>query len=324
MQGVVVYEIRDEPGLCHCSSIIANGAGELLCVWYEGAYEGAPNTAIRASRRALSSSSWEPARDLFRYTGVPLGNPVLFSFDEGMLYLLFSVLFGESWKESVLFVSRSEDGGNTWSNPGLLYPRKGLMAKTRPLRLESGRILIPLYDEAGFYPVVLVVGEEGRWADAGLTAETMARDAAIQPALARLEDGSILMLCRSSRGRIWKSLSRNGGASWSICTSTGIPNPNSAIDLLALGEGRLLLAFNDSEKDRSCLSVALSEDEGSTWSFKREAVRGSGEYSYPSLLSDSAGHIHLTYTENRFRIMHRVIDVEQLMASPLEKPLITG
>jgi predicted neuraminidase len=321
MRSAVMREITGTPGLCHCSSLAENLDGELICVWYEGAYETAPDTTIRVSFKRNGADSWQPAEELFRYAGVPLGNPVLFSFDRQTLYIIFSVLLGESWTESVLFVSVSGDGGRSWTNPGLLFPKKGLMAKTRPLRLKSGRILIPLYEEGGFFPVVLVVDNPGQWAKARYTAETMARGAAIQPVLAQLADGTLLMYCRTSRGTIWKSLSYNQGLSWSLCAPTGIPNPNSAIDLLRLDASACVLAFNNSATNRHRLSVALSRDSGSSWAFIRDIDSGEGEYSYPCLLQDHSGRIHLSYTENRFRIKHAVFDLDWLCEHPLEEPL---
>jgi predicted neuraminidase len=321
MRSAVIREITGTPGLCHCSSLAENLDGELICVWYEGAYESAPDTAIRVSFKRNEADSWQPAEELFRYSGVPLGNPVLFSFDRQTLYIIFSVLLGESWTESVLFVSVSQDGGHSWSNPGLLFPKKGLMAKTRPLRLESGRILVPLYEESGFFTVVLVADNPEQWAKARYTAETMARGAAIQPVLAQLADGTLLMYCRTSRGTIWKSLSCNQGLSWSLCTPTGIPNPNSAIDLLQRDASAFVLAFNNSATHRHRLSVALSRDSGSSWAFIRDIDCGEGEYSYPCLLQDNSGQIHLSYTENRFRIKHAVFDLDWLCEHPLEEPL---
>ena len=327
----VVYEIQDQPGLCHCSSIAESRQGELLCVWYEGAYEGAPDTAIRGAFRDSGSDSWSAPREVYRFPGTPLGNPVLFSLEgsreggeaRGGLHLMFSILFGESWTESVVYVGRSEDHGRTWGNPGLLFPRKGLMAKTRPLELATGRMLVPLYDEAGFYPVVLVADDPKAWASGRLTAETMARGIAIQPALAALPDASILMLCRTSAGTIWKSLSYNAGCSWSLCAPTRLPNPNSAIDLLRLEDGTLLLAFNHSAVDRHGLSVALSRDAGRSWACLAEVEAGAGEYSYPCLLADRSGRIHLCYTENRYRIKHFQFEADWLTEHRLEEPLAT-
>jgi predicted neuraminidase len=321
MCSTVIREITDTPGLCHCSSLAENLDGEIICVWYEGAYETAPDTAIRISFKPHGSDSWLPAEELFRYSGVPLGNPVLFTFDRRILYIIFSLLLGESWTESLLFVSASQDGGHSWSNPGLLFPKKGLMAKTRPLRLESGRILIPLYDESGFYPVVLIADQPEQWAAARYTAETMARGAAIQPGLVQLPDGNLLMYCRTNRGSIWKSYSYNQGLSWSLCTPTGIPNPNSAVDILRYDANTYVLAFNNSSTHRHGLSVALSRNCGTSWTHIKDIDSGNGEYSYPCLLQDQNARIHLSYTENRFRIKYAIFDLDWLCEHPLEEPL---
>jgi predicted neuraminidase len=197
------------------------------------------------------------------------------------------------------------------------------MGKTRPLELASGRILVPLYDEAGFYPVVLAVEDPQQWASARSTAETMARGIAIQPALAELPDGSVMMLCRTNRGNLWKSLSYNGGYSWSLCAPTRLPNPNGAVDLLPVERDTLLLAFNDSAADRRSLSVALSGDAGKSWSCVARVDAGPGEYSYPSLLRDEGGGVHLSYTDNRYRIRHVHFDLAWLEEHRLEAPRST-
>jgi predicted neuraminidase len=320
-----IYEISENPGLCHCSSIEKTTDGKLLCVWYQGAYEGAPGTAIRISKLPAGGEHWSPAADIFMYSGTPLGNPVLFTINgDNKIFLIFSILFGESWTESVLFISSSADSGENWSNPELLFPSKGLMAKTKPLVLSSGRVLIPLYDEAGYYPVILVVEKTGRWASGQISAETMSRGIAIQPALTEIEGGKQLMLCRTSRSSIWKSISSNNGLSWSLCEPTNLPNPDSALDLLNLGGGKLVLAFNDSDTHRHSLKLALSIDWGKSWTSLAEADGGEGEYSYPCLLKDDRSFLHLSYTEDRYRIKHFQFDLDWLIEQSLDKPLHTG
>lgn len=323
----LVYEITNRPGLCHCSSIEETLGGGLLAVWYEGSYEGAPGTAIRASRLPADGDAWTEPRDIIRYPDVPLGNPVLFRLPgnkDGVIQMLFSLLLGESWTEGLLFLTRSVDGGQSWSNPELLSPKKGLMGKTKPVMLPGGRIIFPLYDEAGYYPVVLVAEGTDDWPAARLTAETMSRDIAIQPAIVRRPDGSLLMFCRSSKGVIWRSVSENDGLSWSIGEATKIPNPDAAVDLLDLGGGAMALAYNPSATDRHCLDLAYSPDAGASWTCGLTMIRGNGEYSYPSLTLGSDGTIHLTYTESRYRIRHAALCRATLESARLEKPFATG
>jgi len=319
----VIHEIRDTPAICHCSSVVESENGHLICVWYEGAYETSTDEVIKVSYRKSPDEAWTPGKTLLQLDGVPLGNPVIFSFDRKTLYMIYSVLLGESWEESVMFLSESIDGGYCWTNPSLLYGRRGLMAKTKPIRLDSGRILVPLYNEIEDYPVVLIVEDTEWWAKSRYVAETMARGRVIQPAIVQLSNGKLLMLCRTSEGFMWKSLSPNGGLSWTICKPTNIPNPNAALDLVRARGGELLMAFNNSCRDRYSISLALSEDDGKTWSCLVDFDGGEGEYSYPCLIQDESGKFHVTYTEDRYRIKHLEFDLEWLEKNRLEKPLET-
>jgi predicted neuraminidase len=78
-----------------------------------------------------------------------------------------------------------------------------------------------------------------------------------------------------------------------------------------LSDGTLLLVFNNAEENREDLSLALSKDFGNTW---RVAHRFEGdsrstqapvpEYSYPWIMQDRAGDVHVLYTWGRSRIKH--------------------
>lgn len=319
----IIREIKETPLMCHCASVIENAEGKLICVWYEGAYETSSDTTIKISYRNSETCEWEKPETLFGFQDVPLGNPVLFSFDKKKLFLMFSFLLGESWKESILCIARSDDEGETWSNPSILSPREGFMAKTRPIRLTSGRIIMPIYHETEICPYIMILNDMASFLDHHLVAETMARGKALQPVVVELEPDKLLMFCRTNKGTIWKSLSYNGGLSWSIFTPTLLPNPNSAIDLLQTTTGELILAFNNSSHNRHSLSIALSNDKGKSWSFMRTIEQGEGEYSYPCLHQDKNGSIHLVYTENRYQIKHIHFDVEWLQQEALSTPIFT-
>lgn len=52
------------------------------------------------------------------------------------------------------------------------------------------------------------------------------------------------------------------------------------------------------------LSVALSTDNGATWSKPVALEANPGEYAYPCAIQTSDGHIHVTYTFLRKTITH--------------------
>ena len=318
-----IREIRSEPAITHCSTIVFTNSHDLLCVWYEGPYETSHETVLKIARKPAGSSDWSNAETLFNFYGLPLGNPVMWRLDDATIHIIFPVLLKESWTESLLFYSKSSDNGYSWMPPTLFLSPKGFMPKTRPVTTQDSTLLVPLYHEADWCPFVMLVDDLSQTLKGKLVAETMARGKAIQPALLHLGGSSFLMLSRTNQGRIWKSISYNNGLSWTICKPTALPNPDSAIDIGRLAHGDVVLVFNNSSKNRHSLNVALSKDNAESWCAVGEIVSGSGEYSYPSLLIDDNQDVHITYTESRYKICHAVLDAECLSDNTLDQPIKT-
>jgi predicted neuraminidase len=137
-------------------------------------------------------------------------------------------------------------------------------------------------------------------------------DGVIQPTLWESSPGKIHMLLRSTRGYIYRSDSDDYGRTWRPAYATRLPNNNSGIDLVALEDGRLVLAFNPIGGNwgrRHPISLAWSGDGGATWERLVDLENGEGEFSYPALIAD-AGSLHLTYTWNRRNIVYGKIVIE--------------
>ncbi len=298
-----VIEIEAEPALVHCSSIIEGSGGELICVWYQGAYETSPDTVLMISRR-FPAGGWTEAEVFIDFHGLALGNPVLWRSPDGALNVTFSVLMSASWKESLLFCSTSVDDGREWSRPSLFTPRIGMMGKTRPVTGAHGQIIFPVYSEVEQCPYIWLLEDPSDYLSGNFVAETMARGKAIQPVLCRLADDRMLMICRTNQGRLWHSYSYNDGYTWTILRPMDIPNPDSAVDIVRLSNGSLLLVCNDSALDRKCLIAMVSEDGGKTWGEELEIVSGEGEYSYPSVVELESGEVSVSYTKDRYSIIH--------------------
>jgi alpha-L-rhamnosidase len=109
--------------------------------------------------------------------------------------------------------------------------------------------------------------------------------------------------------------SSDAGEHWTAPEKTALPNPNAAVGGVLLAGGPLLLAFNNAEQNREDLSLALSGDFGATWRVARR-LEGEGlgprapvsEYSYPWVMQDRAGNVHVLYTWGRARIKHAVFN----------------
>lgn len=306
-----IHKISREPAIVHCSSIIESADNQLLCVWYQGSYETSSDTKIMISKRNPENLAWTLPSVLFDFNGIPLGNPVIWAINQ-TIYVTFSVLLEESWKSSLLFFSSSHDNGNSWSPPTLFLPGKGYMAKNQPIQNNDGDILFPLYHESDYCPYIMIIKDIDKILFSPLVAETMARNKAIQPTLCKTTENQLMMYCRTNKGSIWKSISYNGGYSWSICEPTEFPNPDSALDIIQLKNGPHLFVTNPSSEDRHILQLSISKDSGETWSDLLEITKGPGEYSYPCMIQDLQGNLHITYTEDRYIIKHVEVSQQDL------------
>jgi len=97
---------------------------------------------------------------------------------------------------------------------------------------------------------------------------------------------------------------------------TALPNPNSAIDAVRLGDGRFLLVYNHSATNRNVLNIALSHD-GQEWRAAGVLENAAGEFSYPAVIQARDGLAHITYSWNRQRIKHAIVDPAKLRPAPL-------
>jgi predicted neuraminidase len=115
--------------------------------------------------------------------------------------------------------------------------------------------------------------------------------------------------------RILMIRTSDAGAHWSEPVKTALPNPNSAVAGVLLAGGPLVLAFNNAEENREDLSLAVSRDFGNSWRVARRLEGESllprapvPEYSYPWIMQDRSGDVHILYTWGRSRIKHVVFN----------------
>jgi len=138
--------------------------------------------------------------------------------------------------------------------------------------------------------------------------------AAIQPTILVHSPTRVQILCRSRQGVITEAWSNDAGRSWSRMSATTLPNPSAGIDSLRLADGRFLLAYNPTTEGRQKLELAVSDD-GKAWRRGVVLEDAPGEYSYPALIRSRDGRLHLTYTWQRQRIKHVVIEPARMDGS---------
>ena len=313
-----VFDTLPAPSV-HASTIV-EGPDAMVTAWFGGSYEGADDVGIWASR--LVDGAWTPPIEIARGVApdgsrVPCWNPVLFRAADGSIRLFYKV--GPSPQRWWGMTLTSHDGGRSWSAPAALPD--GILGpiKNKPVTLGDGSIVSPSSTESTDDPSVWRVHFE-RSLDGGVSWTTSAPGSrgidAIQPSVLLHGDGRLQAVGRTRSGRIFETWSADGGAHWTDLALTVLPNPNSGIDAVALRDGRLLLVYNHTASGRSPLNVAVSRD-GSLWEAALVLEREEGEYSYPAVIQASDGLVHITYTWQRRRIRHVVLDPEQLRSVPM-------
>ena len=225
---------------------------------------------------------------------------------------------------------RSEDSGQRWStsyeipmgrhytsgkvNNGIIT-RDGtaLLGFTWEKNLETGRFE-KLADEGQMEEVnaVLMSFDKGRtWAASESVelevrkpadADRIAINGVCEPALVECDDGSIYMLSRTGATNLYGCRSINGGRTWSAAEKTSLVSHNAPADMCQFaGERRgVLVAWNNSPRDRWPLCVAASFDGCRTWTAAQviEPLEGV-ESSYPSCIQAGDGKILVVYQQNK-------------------------
>jgi len=322
-----IYETAPYPS-CHASTIVQMTDGHLAAAWFGGTKERDPDVCIYVARH--DGARWlEPVMvaDGVQAEGarLPTWNPVLFQAPGGgPLFLFYKV--GPKPSEWWGMLKRSTDGGRTWSAAerlpdGILGP-----VKNKPVILADGSWLSPSSTE-GNDDGWLLHFERSRdggatWEKIGPVAKGAPLDA-IQPSVLFHKDGKLEAVFRTKQGAVGMSWSEDGGATWSGCAATDLPNPNSGTDAVTLADGRQLIVYNHSAHSpppqrpgkgvRYPIDVAVSDD-GVTWRrvLTLDSEPRDAGYAYPAVIQGRDGRVHITYTWDRKRIKHVVVDPTKL------------
>lgn len=311
----------------HAATMSALSGGELLVAWGAGSREWADDTRILAARGnggglatgGIASPQWSAPQVIADAAGSPDANPVLFLDDADRLHLWRAAGFGQMLCQSIILGRTSDDQGLTWSQDRLALPAICTLIRNRPIVLSAGyggpsgaaagggfqTWLLPAYGQAPYQSQFFFSRDRGEswWPLSGPLLTLPFNN--LQPAVVQLADGSLFALMRSAGGAgfAWQGRSCMG-AVWSLTPRQDLPNPDSAIDLIRINCGYLVVAYNDSPAQRSPLVVAYSADEGRTWSPPRTLETGPGEFSYPCLVESTDGLIHCVYSDRLEAIKH--------------------
>jgi len=270
-------------------------------------------------------------------------DPALLRSRDGTMWCFYLAFDKHEWRDgnpteanrSDVCSAISRDEGQTWTNHQTIF--KGYCGATRgAIQTASGTLVVPIESmvpHPGRLLSVCVVSKDGgvswqlsEFIDLGGAGN---HDGALEPTVIQLRDGRVWMLIRTSHGRFFHSFSEDEGLSWSEAVKSAIRSPSSPGHLERLASGRMALAWNNTvDFDvaeppphkfggapwRRALHLALSEDEGRTWTRPVEIARTvdpKEHLRYPFVFEPAAGELLVTCA-------HRTIDGEHI------QPVVLG
>jgi predicted neuraminidase len=339
----------------HAAFLHVLPGGALGCVWFGGTQEGVPDISVHVSR--LVEGRWTDAEKLSDDSTRSEQNPLLFTAPDGKLWLLWTAQVSGHQDTAIVRHRISDDGGASWGPIGTLIDRPGLFIRQPIVIARNGDWLLPCWlcptPPAGAWrgdedtAVVMVSSDQGRsWVAQDVPGSTGAVHMNILP----LRDGSMLALYRSRWADFIHASRSADGRRWSTPEPTELPNNNASIQARVLANGHIALAYNHSSAanaterraslyddlgdalaaeapaagrgafwgaPRAPMTIALSEDGGRSWPYRRDVATGDGycltnnsrdrlnrEFSYPSILQTPDGALHLAFTWWRQAIKH--------------------
>ena len=303
-------------------------------------YYSKPGTTWIAGRVTKDGGkTWSPESVIARHADCQPSHPSVLTTRDGVIHVFYLGFKQWKWKgvnptdeaQSDMWTTRSRNHGATWSEPQMIF--KGYTgASNGAIETRDGHLIVPyshyVNDPGRLVSQASVSTDGGKtWSlshniDIGGAGD---HEGALEPCVIELKDGRVWMLIRTTRKFFWESFSTDGGKTWSEAKATTIDANSSPGHLTRLADGRIALVWNRVDKKRTELHLALSGDEGETWTPSLNVARGTpGGATYPFVIEINPGELWIGYHNvpkgwNFPRARHLRISVSAVMKSVGDK-----
>ena len=311
----------------HAANLLQLKNGDILCFWFSGTQEGQSGVAIVVSRLAKNSRQWTVPKTVDRHAGESYQNPVGFQAPDGTVWLFHTTQeAGAGQAHSSVLVVKSHDNGRTWGKSAVLFNEPGAFIRQPLVIMPNGYWLLPMYystsrgittgAESNYSAMKISANQGKTWKECDVPSS----GGYVQPSVLYVKHHYVAFFRSRFADYIYRSTSPDG-CHWKAPVKTSLPNNNSSIQAVLLRDGKIAMAFNDVSAARVTgkpavgprrpLTVALSSDEGLTWSAMRDIEKGHvgqpgsnplpkvperEEFSYPAILQQSNGNILVAFT----------------------------
>ena len=274
--------------------------GRLLLAWTEFLGDGKSDwTGARLSARISSDqgTTWGERFTLQENIGkMNVMEPDLLRLKSGKVLFLFARKNSEA--DCAPMVRISKDDAKTFSPPVAMTitpsPSYTGFNHDRAIQLRGGRVLMPLFFTTDYRvdphirSRIYYSDDEGAsWKPSETVLDLpQSKAGAQEPGVIELNDGRVMVWVRTDLGRIYRAYSRDKGKTFSeLHPIAGVESPRSPQSIKRHPKtGDLVLFWNNSPKERTPLSTAVSRDEGLTWTHQRVLDETPGEtFAYTSV-----------------------------------------
>jgi predicted neuraminidase len=281
----------------HCSGIVAFPDGELFAVFYWAITEANRKQKIFACRKKPGETEWTKPEIIMSHPRMMTGNPSVWIAPEtGRLWLFYVNSIG-GWAACNPRCVHSDDRGKTWSKLKQLYWFISRGIKNPPIVTKTGRYVLPAYIEfRDYFSVFYLSDDQGKtWKERGRV---------------KIPDAEVPDAVLQGRKRTWGRLvlqptvvERKDGTLWALMRAA------RPVGMMRLQSGNLAIIYNHApvpeekhEFERNPLSIAISDDDGKSWKWRRNIMEARGDDvhlrigAYPTMTQGADGTIHATWT----------------------------
>jgi predicted neuraminidase len=278
--------------------------GRLWAAWYAGkVWEDQYNYVVTATS-GDDGKTWSDLKFVLDPDGDgPLRNsdPCLWLDPTGRLWLFWWLDGGGLTATLSVTCENPGDENPRWTSPKARFP--GVMLN-KPIVRKNGDWLMPaaLWNRDSSARVMISKDQGASFSLLGAANIPPNRRNCDEHMLVERKDGSLLMLVRTAGHGLGRSVSTDGGRTWSEVADY-LPDATARFHLRRLASGSLLLVKHgplDKRIGRSEMTAYLSDDDGETWQGgllidERTSV------SYPDATQAPDGSIRLIYDWERAR-----------------------
>jgi sialidase-1 len=271
------------------AAIVQLKDGKLLLAWTEFyAGSGADHGPARISGKISSDGgrTWAKKYTLIENDGgcnVMEVNFIRLKDDRLALFYLQKNTEGTDCR---VMMRTSADEGASWGPAKQLSPDGKYTGLTngRSIRLSTGRILLEAWQIGDSY--CYLSDDDGEtWRESQRVQPQ--EGPSYEPACVELKDGRVMMLMRTGCGGQFRSLSSDGGETWTkpkLTQLTGTAAPVSIGRIPTTGALLAIWNHNPGAGKRNPLTAAISKDEGQTWeSFRNLEDAPDDAWAYPAV-----------------------------------------